>query len=28
MGGLGKVRQLFGSDLAKILQELNERLAA
>lgn len=28
MGGLGKVHQLFGDSIAKILKELNERLAA
>ena len=28
MGGLGKARELFGNDLAILLQELNERLAA
>jgi type I restriction enzyme R subunit len=28
MGGLGKARELFGNDLATILKELNERLAA
>jgi len=28
MGGLGKVYQLFGDKLPKILDELNERLAA
>ena len=28
MGGLGKVYQLFGDRLPKILDELNERLAA
>jgi type I restriction enzyme R subunit len=28
MGGLGKARELFGSDLEQILHELNERLAA
>ncbi len=28
MGGLGKANELFGKDLPKILQELNERLAA
>ena len=27
-GGLGKASELFGNDLATILQELNERLAA
>ncbi len=28
MGGLGKVHQLFGDKLTKLLDELNERLAA
>jgi type I restriction enzyme, R subunit len=28
VGGLGKARELFGNDLATILRELNERLAA
>jgi len=28
MGGLGKVHQLFGDRLPKLLDELNERLAA
>jgi len=28
MGGLGKVYQLFSEELPKMLEELNERLAA